>query len=569
MNLESNTILLEKVEPAENGVTVANLNASIDNFPAIVTDADVKKEVSRLLREGVTAAKSGDRSAARNSLLHALSFDENNETALMWLASISEQPAELLEFLQKVIAINPENARAVEWEKATKSLLVKSLINKGIAAQQENDLSSATEFFQKAAHIEPENQAAWFGLAKSAAEPEDKLSHLQQLLNLNPTSDEALSQFQATKDQMARILLKKGNLAAVSGDREMARVILRDVMEHNSKIEEAWLLKAYLTDSVEEKTICFRKALEINPHSEQATSNLAALQAMQDEEMAADEELESVQPEIAPEVDINRLEMMVDVVDEQEVEEIKPMVACPFCQSSNNEAAIRCEDCGGYIRLVATEHILNNDLEDETKVRAFIEQTQDTQGLTTMESFHLGLAYLNLRNFKKCAVSMEHALLLNEENAELSEDLKTQISELIQDLAKLTPEHSQTAQQVTSKFIMVVDDSPTVRKLIVGKLEKHGHRVAAAIDGLDALSKISEEIPDLILLDVTMPRLDGYQLCKLVRNNPNTKHVPVVMISGKDGFFDRVRGRMAGSTAYITKPFGPETLMQTVETYCR
>jgi twitching motility two-component system response regulator PilG len=73
----------------------------------------------------------------------------------------------------------------------------------------------------------------------------------------------------------------------------------------------------------------------------------------------------------------------------------------------------------------------------------------------------------------------------------------------------------------------------------------------------------------LILLDITMPRLDGYQVCKLVRGNAATKNVPVVMISGKDGFFDKVRGRMAGSTAYITKPFGPETLIKTVETYCQ
>jgi twitching motility two-component system response regulator PilG len=86
---------------------------------------------------------------------------------------------------------------------------------------------------------------------------------------------------------------------------------------------------------------------------------------------------------------------------------------------------------------------------------------------------------------------------------------------------------------------------------------------------MDALAKINEEKPDLILLDVTMPRLDGFQLCKLIRQNPTTKQVPVVMISGKDGFFDKVRGRMAGSTAYITKPFGPETLLQTVENYCK
>ncbi len=115
--------------------------------------------------------------------------------------------------------------------------------------------------------------------------------------------------------------------------------------------------------------------------------------------------------------------------------------------------------------------------------------------------------------------------------------------------------------------IFIVDDSPTVRKLISGKLEKCGHEAICAVDGMDALAKINEVIPDLILLDITMPRMDGYQVCKLIRGNDATKDVPVVMISGKDGFFDKVRGRMAGTSNYITKPFGPETLMKTINEY--
>jgi len=117
------------------------------------------------------------------------------------------------------------------------------------------------------------------------------------------------------------------------------------------------------------------------------------------------------------------------------------------------------------------------------------------------------------------------------------------------------------------KTILVVDDSPTVRKLIAGKLEKCGHDVFCASDGVEAMERLEDFTPDLILLDITMPRMDGYQVCKMIRANSVTHNVPVVMISGKDGFFDKVRGRMAGTTGYITKPFGPETLMKTVETY--
>ncbi|NNE67930.1 MAG: response regulator [Pyrinomonadaceae bacterium] len=134
-------------------------------------------------------------------------------------------------------------------------------------------------------------------------------------------------------------------------------------------------------------------------------------------------------------------------------------------------------------------------------------------------------------------------------------------------LAEIEDQEKDTETKAEGKKILVVDDSPTVRKLISGKLEKCGHEPICAVDGMDALAKINEEVPDLILLDITMPRMDGYQVCKLIRSNEATKDVPVVMISGKDGFFDKVRGRMAGTSNYITKPFGPETLMKTVNEY--
>ncbi len=115
--------------------------------------------------------------------------------------------------------------------------------------------------------------------------------------------------------------------------------------------------------------------------------------------------------------------------------------------------------------------------------------------------------------------------------------------------------------------ILVVDDSPTIRKLVGATLKKRHYQVIAAADGMEALSKLNDELPDLILLDITMPRMDGYQLCKIIRGNKETKDIPVIMLSGKDGFFDKVRGRMAGSTEYMTKPFKPKMLLQMVKKY--
>lgn len=120
-------------------------------------------------------------------------------------------------------------------------------------------------------------------------------------------------------------------------------------------------------------------------------------------------------------------------------------------------------------------------------------------------------------------------------------------------------------EQADRGTILVVDDSPTVCKLVTITLERHDYQVVAAADGLEALARMSDGLPDLILLDITMPRMDGYQLCKIIKGNQETRHISVVMLSGKDGFFDKVRGRMVGATDYITKPFEPGVLLRLVE----
>lgn len=119
------------------------------------------------------------------------------------------------------------------------------------------------------------------------------------------------------------------------------------------------------------------------------------------------------------------------------------------------------------------------------------------------------------------------------------------------------------AQQV----VLVVDDSPTVRKIVQITLQRENIRVVTAGDGLSALAAVSDTQPDLILLDIVLPRMDGYNICHLVRNNPEYRDLPIIMLSGKDGIFDKMRGRLAGSTEYITKPFDSSELVQSVRRY--
>ena len=109
--------------------------------------------------------------------------------------------------------------------------------------------------------------------------------------------------------------------------------------------------------------------------------------------------------------------------------------------------------------------------------------------------------------------------------------------------------------------ILVVDDSKTIRRTAETLLSKEGCQVYTAIDGFDALSKIADHQPDLIFVDIMMPRLDGYETCSLIKHNKMFKETPVIMLSSKDGLFDRARGRIVGSEQYLTKPFTKDELL--------
>jgi twitching motility two-component system response regulator PilG len=241
-------------------------------------------------------------------------------------------------------------------------------------------------------------------------------------------------------------------------------------------------------------------------------------------------------------------------------------VECPFCHQTNDAQVISCQSCMAVLTLSDLELLLANQNSDKLVLRQAVEEMErqrlggefDSAALVT-----LGLGHLNLRNLQMGYSCLAEASRLSPNNVVLG----GQVNSLLIRLEEIKKQEEAHLKMPKGKSILVVDDSPTVRKLIAGKLEKCGHEVVCANDGVEAMERLEHFVPDLILLDITMPRMDGYQVCKQIRSNNATKDVTVVMISGKDGFFDKVRGRMAGTTGYITKPFGPETLMKAVEMY--
>ena len=121
--------------------------------------------------------------------------------------------------------------------------------------------------------------------------------------------------------------------------------------------------------------------------------------------------------------------------------------------------------------------------------------------------------------------------------------------------------------QLAGLRVMVIDDSKTIRRTAETLLKKEGCDVVTATDGFEALSKIADHQPQIVFVDIMMPRLDGYQTCALIKNNQMFRQTPVIMLSSKDGLFDKARGRIVGSEQYLTKPFTRDELLSAIRKY--
>ncbi|ENV47363.1 MULTISPECIES: twitching motility response regulator PilG [Acinetobacter] len=115
--------------------------------------------------------------------------------------------------------------------------------------------------------------------------------------------------------------------------------------------------------------------------------------------------------------------------------------------------------------------------------------------------------------------------------------------------------------------VMVIDDSKTIRRTAETLLQREGYEVVTAVDGFEALSKIAETNPDIVFVDIMMPRLDGYQTCALIKNSQQYQNIPIIMLSSKDSLFDQAKGRIVGSDQYLTKPFSKDELIDAIRTH--
>jgi twitching motility two-component system response regulator PilG len=251
---------------------------------------------------------------------------------------------------------------------------------------------------------------------------------------------------------------------------------------------------------------------------------------------------------------------------------------CPFCWSPLSRNAVWCHYCKAS--LVISKAISPNTLE-QVNSEILVEAVTRYTNVATRENnvtavYFLSLANCNLNKMEEALDLLNEAVRTNPDNEFLAEQLNILIVHVATRLNRyedVTSKHKRNflkgtfAEDAFKKKILVVDDSPTTRKVVVLTLRQKGYKIMEARDGLDALSKIDAERPDLILLDIILPKMDGYKILSIIKNNKELRQIPVVMLTSKDGIINKVKGKLAGSTAYLTKPFDPKELIETIKKY--
>ena len=256
----------------------------------------------------------------------------------------------------------------------------------------------------------------------------------------------------------------------------------------------------------------------------------------------------------------------------------EPFPRCPFCWVPLESDAVTCPYCRCHLLIhnlfFGLDHTGIEKIQQEaiTRYTRVIERENNSQA-----QYWLGMVYLNMDDYEKALNHLDLAAKLPPRKQFYFKQLNVLLKHMASSGALLSSELSASVNNSDStviplhdkirRKILIVEDSSTIRKVISITLSQKGYEIIEAGDGLEALSRLNEAKPDLILLDIILPRMDGYQILSIIRENPEFKNIPVIMLTSKDGIINKVKGKVAGSSAYLTKPFDPAQLVETIERY--
>ena len=518
------------------------------------------------VERAVKAHKRGEDVLAEKCLDEALGHDYACEAAWFWKAKLAGAEDQKVEFLHRVLSLNSENQEAHEALNAIKGSRSASAIIEAKAVAVTGKSKKAVQILDDFLVVDPTSLDAWILRSHLSGSLKEKLISLERVLDLDPENAAARSSYDLLSTKTVPEPPSQPLLAVVEPAASPTKI-----EPTSDRFEPVVKTDAEASNELESDLVDTFDPGETETANCDTAESFAPLYEIFEQDAPSEingEVISLEMSEAVADIEATSVESLFDAPTMAEPKPLATGVDCPFCPASNEPQAFECGSCHASLTLSDIESLLANERVNKEMVQQAVIQMEAQWNLREFneaELTDLGIAHFNLRNYGPGIRYLQEASRLNPNNVILSGQINTLVIRL--DERRRQDEIYESLPKSKSKTILVVDDSATVRKLISGKLEKSGHTVICAEDGIEGMARIEEQIPDLVLLDITMPRMDGYEVCKQIRANPASKDVPIVMISGKDGFFDKVRGRMAGTTGYVTKPFGPETLMKALETY--
>ncbi|MCA9963581.1 MAG: response regulator [Anaerolineales bacterium] len=452
---------------------------------------------------------------------------------------------------------------------------VLNLQQDGIAAARAGNKPLARRLLLEASLYDPNNKSVWLWLAVVATTPDETVKYLHRALALSPGNEQILAALRQAEGRLAQqqetavwhcpLCDAADTEAHDRCPRCRAVLTLTDftVLLENHAVDNRRLQTAVSQ---------LQQAVEHDPDDVRVHYKLALAHLNMRETALGLRHLQTAQ-RLQP--DNKFLQTAVADLQAELQRQAPPAWMCPLCLTPADQPSDPCPNCHAILTLSDIDSVIHNSSVNRDCLESVAQRlTQEAAALNEVGTYYkLALAQLNLGRVDRGIEQLNIALQLQPDNRAI----RALVTVLLQRQADAeVAKNKQHAPAPQKGVILVVDDSPTIRKLVSMTLEEAGYSVVVAADGMQALGKLNGHsselngrLPNLILLDITMPRMDGYQVCKIIKGYKETKGIPIVMLSGKDGFFDRVRGRMAGSTDYITKPFKAENLVEAVSKHIK
>lgn len=539
--------LLEPVTKASPGDTLAwfwlavaspSADAAIPCLKKVLaidpSHAQARDALAKLVVAGVgSAARAGNREKARALAVEATELTPDADAAWLALAAVSDDRVERIEALRRALALNPQ---PIIQTRLRQALLYQAMM----VAQ--SDRATARALFQEAATLDPTDVRVWHALAQLADTPADAVAAVRELIRLSPDHV-------GGRSFLKKALVADARVLEAAGETDQACIRWREIVTIDDQDLDAWLALAQSTSDEEEAEKAIEAAFEISPTDERVSSAMARLHAGPVDPAAFE----------PPPDAFARLQASDDLFAGAEP------TPDPFAQLDLS--------VDPFARFAPPPKPTPEPPRKPTPIAAPKPAPMPTPAAvqpTAEEAVPVPIAMaapaaIVVPTPPQAPTSPPPAPM----PAAVSAPMDVEAPAAVPPPAVKPAPAPMAAESNGRRTVMVVDDSPTIRKILGLTLERAGYKVVAEPDGESAVERLAHVVPDVILLDIAMPKLDGYEVCKRIRKDPRTSHVPVVMLSGKDAFFDKVKGHMAGATEYITKPFETPAVLAAVSTACQ